>query len=174
MDGVSTIIVEYLPTIVMLIVGYALVVVEMYIPGFGLPGIAGLLLLAGGIFMAHPTPLQALIMVVAIVALLCIALSICIHSASNGWLSKSRLVLHDVATHGEDAEGDMGYFVGRRGVTHTVLRPAGMAEFDGVKLNVVSDGDYIPSGRRIVVDRVEGNRIVVREEQGNEGGYENA
>ena len=47
-------------------------------------------------------------------------------------------------------------------MTHTVLRPAGMAEFDGVKLNVVSDGEYIPSGCRIVVDRVEGNRIVVR------------
>ena len=40
MDGVSSVIIEYLPTIVMLIVGYVLVVVEMYLPGFGVPGIA--------------------------------------------------------------------------------------------------------------------------------------
>ena len=162
MDGVSMMIVQYLPTVVMLIVGFALVVVEMYIPGFGLPGIAGFLLLAGGIFFAHPTPLQALIMVVVIVALLCIALSICIHSAANGRLAKSKLVLHDVATQAEAEGGDMGYFVGRKGVTHTVLRPAGTAEFDGVKLNVVSDGDFIDAGSAVVVDRVEGSRIVVR------------
>ena len=163
MDGASVMIVQYLPTVVMFIVGFALVVVEMYVPGFGLPGIAGFLLLAGGIFLAHPTPLQALIMVVVIVALLCIALSICIHSAANGRLAKSKLVLHDVATQAESPEGgDMGYFVGRQGVNHTVLRPAGTAEFDGVKLNVVSDGDFIDAGSAVVVDRVEGSRIVVR------------
>lgn len=163
MDGVSAMILQYLPTVVMLIVGFALVVVEMYIPGFGVPGIAGILLLIGGVIFARPTPLQALIMVVVIVALLCIALSLCMHSASRGRLAKSRLVLHDVATQAETPESnDLSYFVGREGVTHTVLRPAGMAEFDGVKLNVVSDGEYIPSGCRIVVDRVEGNRIVVR------------
>ena len=163
MDNVSAIIVQYLPTIVMLIVGFVLVVIEMYIPGFGVPGIAGILLLIGGVIMARPTPLQALIMVVIIVALLCIALSLCLHSAAKGRLSKSRLVLNEVATQAETPEtNDLAYFVGREGTTHTVLRPAGMADFDGVKLNVVSDGEYIPSGCRIIVDRVEGNRIVVR------------
>jgi len=42
-----------------------------------------------------------------------------------------------------------------------------MAEFDGVKLNVVSDGEYIASGAKVIVARVEGNRIVVREEKDN-------
>jgi membrane-bound ClpP family serine protease len=164
MDGVSAMIIEYLPSIVMLVVGFALVVVEMYIPGFGAPGIIGLLLLAGGIYMAKPTPLQALIMVLIIVALLCIALSICIHSASKGRLAKSRLVLHDVSTQVETPEtNDLQYFVGHTGVTKTVLRPAGIAEFDGVKLNVVSEGEFIPAGKTIEVERVEGNRIVVKE-----------
>ena len=45
----------------------------------------------------------------------------------------------------------------------TALRPAGIAEFDGVKLNVVSDGDFVAAQRPIRVERVEGNRIVVRE-----------
>lgn len=164
MDGVSAMILEYFPSIVMLVVGFALVVVEMYIPGFGAPGIIGLLLLVGGIIMAKPTPLQALIMVLVIVALLCIALSICIHSASKGRLAKSKLILHDVATQAETSEtNDLQYFVGHTGVTKTVLRPAGIAEFDGVKLNVVSEGDFIPAGKTIEVERVEGNRIVVRE-----------
>lgn len=163
MEAVSAMIVHYMPTIIMLIVGFVLVVVEMYIPGFGVPGIAGILLLIGGVIFARPTPLQALIMVIIIAALICVALSICMHSASKGRLANSRLVLRDVATQAETPEtNDLCYFIGKEGVAHTVLRPSGMAEFDGVKLNVVSDGEYIPEGSRIIVDRVEGNRIVVR------------
>ena len=58
---------------------------------------------------------------------------------------------------------DLNYFIGREGVTHTDLRPAGIGEFDGVKLNVVSDGEFIAKDRPIRVQSVEGNRIVVRE-----------
>lgn len=164
MDGVSAMIIAYLPSIVLLIVGFVLVVVEMYIPGFGAPGIIGSLLLVVGILLARPTPLQALILVLVIAALLTIALSIAIHSASKGRLSKSKLVLHDVSTQSETPENnDLVYFVGHEGVTRSTLRPAGIADFSGVKLNVVSDGDFIPAGRKIKVERVEGNRIVVRE-----------
>lgn len=167
MPDVSSLLIQYLPSIVLLLVGFVLVVIEMYVPGFGVPGIAGILMLIGGVYFAHPSPLGAVIMVLVIVALLCIALSICLHSAANGRLAKSRFVLHDVATRAEKTEkpenSDMNYFVGRVGETKTVLRPAGMAEFDGVKLNVVSDGEYIASGAKVTVVRVEGNRIVVRE-----------
>lgn len=164
MADISTLLIQYLPSIVLLLVGFTLVVIEMYIPGFGVPGITGIIMLILGVFFARPSPLGAVIMVLIIVALLCIALSICLHSAAKGRLSKSRLVLHDVATQAETAEtNDLAYFVGHEGETCTVLRPAGMAEFEGVKLNVVSDGEYIANGARVVVDRVEGNRIVVRE-----------
>ena len=60
------------------------------------------------------------------------------------------------------ATRDMEVFLGKEGVTTTVLRPAGMAEFDGVKLNVVADGEYIPKDARVRVDLVEGARVVVR------------
>lgn len=164
MGDISTLLIQYLPTIVLLLVGFTLVVIEMYIPGFGVPGITGIIMLILGVVFARPSPLGAVIMVLIIVALLCIALSVCLHSASSGRLSKSRLVLHDVSTQAERKEtSDLNYFVGREGVTQTVLRPAGMAEFDGVKLNVVSDGEYISGGASVIVDRVEGNRIVVRE-----------
>ena len=156
----------YLPSALMLILGFGLMVVEMYVPGFGLPGIAGILLLVGGVIVARPSPVGALAMALGIVALLCVALSVCIRSASSGRLFHSKLVLKDVATQPETQEtNDLNYFIGREGVTHTVLRPAGMADFDGVKLNVVFDGEYIPAGTRVVVARVEGNRILVREKR---------
>ena len=91
---------------------------------------------------------------------LCIVLSVSIHSASKGRLSKSKLVLNDVSIERPETE-ELAYFVDKKGVAVTVLRPAGMAEFDGVKLNVVSDGEFIPEGAAVRVARVEGNRIVV-------------
>ena len=39
------------------------------------------------------------------------------------------------------------------------------AVFDGVKLNVVSEGAFVEAARPVTVERVEGNRIVVREMQ---------
>lgn len=164
MEQVSVFLLEYLPSIIMLLIGFALVVLEMYLPGFGAPGVVGILLLAGGVFFAHPSMLGAIVMVLVLVALLGLAFSIVLRSASRGRLSRSKLVLRDVAVQQENEDGDLQYFVGRQGVTRTVLRPAGKADFDGVQLNVESDGEFIEAGSRIRVERVEGNRIVVRKQ----------
>lgn len=154
--------VSYLPAIILLILGFGLVVLEMYLPGFGAPGILGCILLIAGVVAARPTPLQALIMALVIIILLCIALSIFVHSASKGRLSNSKLVLKEVATRPE-SENELAYFVGKTGTAATALRPAGMAEFDGVKLSVVSRGEFIEAGKPVTVECVEGNRIVVHE-----------
>lgn len=145
-----------------LVLGYVLLVVEFCIPGFGVPGIMGIVLAVLGIITMQPTPLQALLVVVVYVALLCIALAVCLRSAANGRLSKSKLVLNEVATKAESGENnDLNYFVGKAGVAHTPLRPSGIAEFDGVRLNVVSDCDFIERGESVQVKCVKGNRIVV-------------
>ena len=44
----------------------------------------------------------------------------------------------------------------------TTLRPTGSADFDGVKLDVVSDGEYIEPGCPVEITKVEGRRILVR------------
>jgi membrane-bound ClpP family serine protease len=153
---------EHLPAILMLVVGFGLVVVEMYIPGFGAPGLLGSILLILGVYFTAQNIGQALIMVIVIIALLCLCLTICLRSASKGRLAKSKLVLNEVSTQ-EPEVSDLDYFVGKVGIAHTVLRPSGMAEFDGVKLNVVSDGEFIGAGKKVRVERVEGNRILVKQ-----------
>jgi membrane-bound serine protease (ClpP class) len=52
---------------------------------------------------------------------------------------------------------------GRVGVAVSPLRPAGIAEIDGTRVDVVSDGSFIEAGTAIEVTRVDGNRIVVRQ-----------
>lgn len=53
--------------------------------------------------------------------------------------------------------------VGKTGKALTTLRPAGKAQIDGMRLDVVSTGDFIEKNSEIVVSAVNGNRIVVRE-----------
>jgi membrane-bound serine protease (ClpP class) len=52
--------------------------------------------------------------------------------------------------------------LGRTGHAHSPLRPAGIADIDGERVDVVADGEHIDAGAPIRVTRVDGNRVVVR------------
>ncbi len=161
---ISQFILANLPAILCLLAGFALVVVEMFIPGFGLPGISGIILLVVGVVLKARSWLEGLIIAAVIILLLCVALSIALRSASRGRLSRSSLILSDVSAGdtSEVSDGDLKFFIGKSGRTTCALRPAGIAEFDGVRLNVVSDGEFISENTPVRVTHVEGNRIVVR------------
>jgi membrane-bound serine protease (ClpP class) len=62
--------------------------------------------------------------------------------------------------------GILQSMIGRGGVTHTLLRPAGKAEIDGRIVDVQSEGGMIAAGTPIEVVSASGNRIVVREVMG--------
>jgi membrane-bound serine protease (ClpP class) len=53
-------------------------------------------------------------------------------------------------------------WLGKSGTALSPLRPAGIAEIEGERIDVVSAGEFIEPGELIEVSRVDGNRIVVR------------
>ena len=158
-------IVSNLSIIICLAAGLGLLVVEMFVPGFGIPGISGIALLIASVVLMwlKAGALAAVGLVVIIMALAAILLSVSLKSAANGRLSRSRFILKDreSAEEGYTAASDMNIFVGCEGEARTVLRPSGIVEFDGVRLNVVSDGEFVAQGARVKVVRVDGNRMVV-------------
>lgn len=155
-----------LPMLVCFVVGIALLVIEAFVPGFGLPGISGIVLEVAAVTLTwlNHGPLAALGMTIAVLALIAIAISMSLRSATKGKLSRSKLVLQqrEINEEGYRAQEDMKVFLGREGVATTVLRPTGMATFDGVKLNVVSDGVFVPAETKVRIVHVEGSRIVVQ------------
>ena len=52
--------------------------------------------------------------------------------------------------------------IGDSGTAESLLRPAGKARFGRTLVDVVSEGEYIESGSRVVVVERQGNRVVVR------------
>ncbi len=155
-----------LAIILFFFVGVGLLVVEVFMPGFGVAGISGIIseIVAVVLTYLQYGGLAALGLTIVILAVMGISISVSLRSVTKGRLSKSPIVLQnsETAEAGFSAVADMDVFLGKEGETVTVLRPTGMAEFDGVKLNVVSDGEYIPKGTQVRVSRVEGARVVVQ------------
>jgi len=162
---------ENLAIIICVVVGIALLIIEMFMPGFGIPGISGVILLIVSVYLTwtrHGT-LPALGVLAVEIGLGSVAVALSLRSASKGKLSKSPLVLKGGQTKKEGfiATEEKGSFVGAQGVTLTPLRPAGIAEFNGERLNVVSAGEFVPKGARVTVREVEGARVLVEEDVTN-------
>lgn len=153
-----------LPTVLCILVGVALLILEVFLPGFGLPGISGMILMLASVVLVWVNygAVAGLLVAVAALALAGIAISVSLRSASKGKLSQSALVLPEVDMTGIDESAELSELLGKEGMTTTVLRPAGIVEFDGVRLNVVSEGGYIEQGAKVRVDKIQGNRIVVK------------
>ena len=52
--------------------------------------------------------------------------------------------------------------VGRTGTAATELRPSGVADIDGERVDVTTDGEWLPVGTVIKVVKAEAMRVVVR------------
>jgi len=155
-----------LPIIIFFLVGIGLLVAEVFLPGFGLPGISGIIMEIVTVWITwnNHGPVAALGMTIIILAVIAITISIALKSAARGRLSKSSFILNheESLAEGYSATTDMDVFLGKEGTTTTVLRPAGIADFDGVRLNVVSEGEFIPANMKVRIEQVEGARIMVR------------
>lgn len=150
--------------ILLLVVGIALIGVEIFMPGFGVFGISGIVLTVIGIILTTDSFLAALVLILVILAILGILIALAIRSARKGKISQSPLILKDELDKesGYSSTKDMEFFIGREGTALTDLRPAGMCDFDGVKLDVVSEGDFIKRDSQVKIINVEGRRIVVK------------
>ena len=178
--------------ILLILLGVLLVALEIFvIPGFGIPAVAGILLLVTGFVMtfAPPEPgngtiipqLQGTRHALA-QGLVIVTSSMVIAAALWLWLSHylhtipymNRLILNtSVGTFTEqddfkDAVDQSWPAVGATGLAVTLLRPGGVARFfDPIEngdrnIDVISDHGLVENGRAIVVKAKEGKRVVVR------------
>lgn len=149
--------------IVIFLVGLICLIIEMFTPNFGVVGGIGLVLLTAGILVTAKTPLEAVIMFIMLLAIVGVMLSVVLHSATKGRLSKTLILKESLNKEaGFIGTEDLEYFIGREGITSTVLRPSGTAIFDGLKLDVVSEGEFIPKGSKVKIVQVSGRRIAVK------------
>ena len=144
------------------IVGSGLIILEAFIPGFGAAGLFGVVLEIAAVWATWRLHglVAALAALAAVLVLIGAAVFLSYRSAVKGRLSRSPLVLKESETAGGPAPAEQ--WIGREGVTVTVLRPAGLVELDGARVSASSSGDFIPKGTAVVVTGTEGGHAVVR------------
>ena len=160
--------------IILFVSGLILLAMEIFvIPGFGFAGIGGIVLIIVSLFLAlisneiyfdsesiSAAIIQLSGVLVATIILIAVLLK---------YLPKSTMFSKLILSEEETAEkGFVSYpsdkqLLGAEGVALTTLRPAGTAEINGARVDVVADWDYIEKGSRIKVLRVEGVKVVVKE-----------
>ncbi len=147
--------------------GCALLLLETHVlPGHGWPALAGLTLIFVGLFYAlGGTQAGALYpAATALFVTLALVVTFFLYLPRSGVWKRLGQPMRQTALGGYVSSDDYTGFLGQHGIAVTLLRPSGTAEFDGVRLPVVSDGEFVPPGTAVQVVTVQGNRIVVRPE----------
>jgi membrane-bound serine protease (ClpP class) len=155
--------------------GLVLLVLEIFvIPGFGIAGILGITAILAGLSLSlvgggatWEFILRATSRVVFSL-LFALAASFILLRFLPRLPFGRRLILQTGLSAGEgyaSAPASDESWLGKSGTALTPLRPAGIADINGQRVDVVSDGEYIDSGLPITVTRVDGNRIVVRRQR---------
>jgi membrane-bound serine protease (ClpP class) len=150
--------------IMLFVMGLVLLAIEIAVPGFGVFGITGIAAILAGLVFSASDPVKGMISVgIALLAAL-IAVPI-LYKFFGGPRLLRKLVLTEQVVAGDSnrptQQPQSAQLVGKTGTVITALRPAGIAEIDGVKYDVVSDGEYILPGERIKVVEAVGSKIVV-------------
>ncbi len=154
------------PCILCFLFGILMFIVEMFTPGFGVAGGLGVAAFAAIVvmqFLANSVT-AALIVTAVLVLLLAIIIILFIRSFQKGALSRSKIV-NATSLEGDSSpvvkEGGQS-LVGKTGTTVTALRPSGIAEIEGRRMNVSTYGNFIEPGKQIVVAAVEGLNVFVK------------
>lgn len=154
--------------IVLMLLGCALVVLEVFIPSGGILGMLSGLAILGSILFAFRRDVTSgmvfvLISLVAVPTLLAFAFRVWPHTPMG------KAFLGELPNEEELKPIDVRReLVGRAGIAKTMMLPSGSVLIDGQWLDAVSQGDAIEPGEAIVVVEVRGNRVVVRRAEADE------
>ncbi len=145
--------------------GLLLIFLELYLPGGILGTIGSILIVVSMVYAYRVLPQQAPLIIAFQILLGGILIYIWIKQFHRTRWGK-RLILEEKedTNRGYVAqEKELEKLVGKEGITLTLLRPVGIAEIEGKRVGVVTEGIYVGKGKKVRVLEVSGNQLKVKE-----------
>lgn len=157
-------------TIVLFVLGIIFCAIEMFIPGFGFFGISGSIMIVAGIIVrlvCGGDAMMFLYMIIIAMVLFFLMFFVISRVITKSRLSKTSLFNVKPTVSEDKTEGtkDFSEYIGRIGITTTMLRPVGKADFEGAVLDVVARDGFIAEGATVECVQIEGQRVVVVEKR---------
>ncbi len=150
--------------IILIVIGLALVLVEVYlIPGFNVVGILGLLVIAfavGFAFVEYGSLGGLLTLAGSATAVVGIFYFLWQSGAWDKFVLSANLKKDD-ADAAAEREQRVRY-LGKTGSAVTPLRPTGVAEIEGERIEVMTEGEFIASGSLVRIVAMDRRRYFVR------------
>lgn len=141
------------------LLGFALLAIELFVPGFGVPGILGLCsIMIASLIVAETYGPLAVVAILIIIIILCFIIFKIIKKNKV----YTRLVLEDQLDAQDFDENSICHLMGREGVTIVPLKPYGKVDFDGFIVDVFSNGEYISKGKLVRVICINGKNVTVK------------
>lgn len=158
--------------LLIVLAGILLLVIEIaVIPGFGIAGIGGIILVVYGLYalLLPEVPVgsevrsQALfgLSIGVIGGLIGLVLLLQLMTRTKFWKKLTSPGM-EKSEEGYTISVGLEEKVGMQGIAITDLRPSGWITLENDRVFVVSEGSFITKGETVEVMKVEGNRIVVR------------
>ena len=165
--------------ILLLMIGGLLIGIEVFVlPGFGVAGIAGIIVIAAGLVLAFqgfviPDPsfpwegrllLNNLAMVMgAFLGAFLVSLGVIRYVLPQvSKVMKGPYLEATLKDSHVNAPDVVNVKPGDTGVVHTFLRPSGKIIINDQKLDAITQGEYIEKGIHVSVERVEANKVIVK------------
>lgn len=149
--------------LILFVIGIVFLLVEAFIPGFGVFGITGLIATFASVILAAVSVKTGLVMLLVAFVLAGVTSYFLVRFLGRrGALRHIILSTEARSELGYVSSSDKKHLVGLQGVATTILRPSGTATIEGRLVDVITEGSFIPAGDKIVVEKVEGARVVVR------------
>jgi len=143
----------------------ALIVAEVFVPSGGLISICALACLVGGIAIFFQNSVIAGWIGIGIAAIMIPSVLV----AAYKIFPKTRFGKSVTLTPPERKQGDaipdtdkLKELLGAEGVVLTMLRPVGMCDFSGQRVECVAEGGYVDKGKKVKVINVESTQLTVR------------
>jgi membrane-bound serine protease (ClpP class) len=151
----------------LIVVGLIAMFIELFVPAGGLIGVAGLGCYIAGIVLTfrHFNTVAGYIMLVVTIVAAPAVFALAFKIFPKTYFGKRLILRNSQQSEGGYLSYSSERYVelkGAEGTAITKLRPAGMVRIGEKKYSVVTNGEFIDTGDRIVVSTVEGSRIVVR------------
>lgn len=147
--------------VTLVVVGLILLGIEMLvIPGFGVMGILGIVSFVASCYLAFATFGVVPGFLVSISTVVLITLFVVLVLRSRTW---KRIALNtNIDSKADETPQHKGIAVGMTGISLTRLAPAGMAEINGVTIEVFCRDTIIDASSRIEVVDVSDNKVFVK------------
>ncbi len=167
--------------IIIFIVGVVLLLLEIFvIPGFGITGVLGILAIISSLFLGLLPDFSFLTSEDITAALWQLAISLVLSVIFTYFLFKflPKTNVFNNFILKEKIKSSFSYktvsdnypeknVLGKIGTALSDLRPSGIANINGERLDVVTQGEYIEKGNKIVVVHADGMKIIVQKYNGD-------